>query len=233
MARRHANTTKYEIVQTALKLFLERGYNATTPKTVCDELDISTGNLTYYFPTKESLLQVLAELLCKFQGKALQTLVQEEGTTSLLAVCLEMAIVATISEEDVLPKDVFQAIYLSPLCLDYIRKNDTQRAKYIFAQYCPDWTEQQYIEAEILVSGIEYAMLTSNHELLPLEDRLVGALNNMMMIYNVPKNVREQKIQKVLAMDYRQTARDTLLKFKRFVVESNSRLLENLIHKEK
>ena len=80
MARRHINTTKYEIIRTGTRLFLEKGYSATTPKLICDELDISTGNLTYYFPTKEHLLAVLADMLCKFQGKMLQSMVQEEGT---------------------------------------------------------------------------------------------------------------------------------------------------------
>lgn len=229
MARRHINTTKYEIIQTATKLFLERGYSATTPKMICDELDISTGNLTYYFPTKEALLAVLVEMLCKFQGKTLQSLVQEEGTTSLLAVCLEMAVMATISEGDEIAKDVFQSFYLSPMCLDVIRKNDTQRAKDIFREFCSDWTEQQYIEAEVLVSGIEYATVMTTNDLLPVEDRISGALNNMMMIYNVPEDIRKQKIQKVLAMDYRALGKHTLEQFRNFVAESNEHIFESLL----
>ena len=86
MARRRVNTTKFEIIQQATKLFLEKGYSTTTPKDVSEALNISTGNLTYYFPTKGHLLAVLIEMLCQFQGKTLHYMVEEEGTTSLFAV---------------------------------------------------------------------------------------------------------------------------------------------------
>ena len=233
MSRRRVNTTKYEIIQIGTKLFLEHGYSATTPKMICDELDISTGNLTYYFPTKESLLEVLVEMLCKFQGQTLQCMVQEEGTTSLLAVCLEMALLATISESNDVTRDLFQAFYLSPLCLNVIRKNDTQRAKYIYSEYCSDWTEQQFIEAEILVSGIEYATLMATNDLLPLETRITGALNNMMMIFNVPEDVRKKTIEKILAMDYRTIEKHTLEQFKNFVAESNEQIFNALLNGKK
>lgn len=74
MARRRVNATKHEIVRVASKLFLETGYSATSPKLVCEELDI-------------------------------------------------------------------------------IRKNDAERSKEVFK----DWTDENFAEAEVLVSGIEYA----------------------------------------------------------------------------
>ncbi len=232
MARRRVNTTKYEIIQKATELFLEIGYSATTPKMICDALDISTGNLTYYFPTKETLLRVLAELLCKFQSETLHDLT-EEGTTSLLAVCREMAVIVAISEEGAVTRDLFQAFYLSPLCLDFIRKNDVERSKHIYQEYCPDWTDQQYMEAEILVSGIEYASLMTEPETLPLEDRITGAVNNMLTIFNVPEEIRKQKLQKVLSMDCRAMASDMLMHFRKFVAESNDRIFDGLLNKTK
>jgi len=229
VARRRVNTTKYEIIQTATQLFLEKGYSATTPKMICDELDISTGNLTYYFPTKEHLLAVLVEMLCSFQGKFLQQMVQEEGTTSLLAMCLELATMAATSEENKVLRDIFLSSYASPMCIEIIRKTDTQRAKYIYGQYCPDWEEQQYMEAGVLVSGIEYTTLMTTDTVLPLETRITGALNNIMWIFNVPEDIRKQKIKKVLAMDYRALGREVLAKFEQFVEDTNEHIFENLL----
>lgn len=219
MARRRVNTTKYEIIQTATTLFLERGYSHTTPKLICDELDISTGNLTYYFPTKEHLLAVLVEMLCSFQGQMMQNMVQEEGKTSLLAVCLELATMSATSEENAIARDLFLSAYSSPISLEIIRKNDAQRSKSVYTEFCPDWTEQQFIEAEILVSGIEYATLMTTDYSVPIDLRITGALDNIMRIYNVPENIRQQKIQKILAMDYRALGRDILESFKQYVNE--------------
>lgn len=173
MARRRVNTTKHEIIQLATKLFLDIGYSATTPKLICDELDISTGNLTYYFPTKEHLLAVLVDMLCKFQGQTLQDTVNE-GKTSVLAMCLELATMASMSEESEVAKDLFHAVYSSPMCLDIIRKNDSERAKHVFGPFCPDWEDTRFLEAEVPVSGIEYATLMTAGDTVSLETRITG-----------------------------------------------------------
>lgn len=229
MARRRINTTKYEIIQIATRLFLENGYSATTPKRICDELGISTGNLTYYFPTKEHLLAVLVEMLCDFQTEMTQSAAQEQGRSSILAVCLELASMAAASEQNQVVKDFFVSAYSSPMCLEIIRRNDAQRAKEIYRDYCPDWTDLQYAEAETLVSGIEFATLMTTHDSAPLETRITGALNNILMIYDVPEDIRRQKIRKVLSLDYRKLGLTVLEQFKNFVAETNELAFEDLL----
>lgn len=228
MARRHVNTTKFEIIRTATRLFLEVGYSATTPKRICEELDISTGNLTYYFPTKEHLLTELVEMLCEYQRELLQEQV-EEGRTSLLAVCLELATMAAAAEEDAVAKELFLASYTSPMCLEIIQKSDTRRSMEVYAPYCPEWTQQQFVEAELLVSGVEYATLSATSGTAPLEVRIAGALNNIMQIYNVPEDVRKVKIRKILSLDYRKMGRKILEQFRAFVDETNEHTFEALL----
>ena len=231
VARRRVNTTKYDIIQTATTLFLEKGYSHTTPKLISDALDISTGNLTYYFPTKEHLLCVLVEMLCSFQAQTLHSMVEDEGKTSLLAVCLELATMSAMCESSEIAKDLFISAYSSPMCLELIRKNDTQRAMHIYKEFCPDWTEQQYIEAEILVSGIEYATLMTTDYSVPIEQRITGALESIMCIFNVPEHIRKQKIENVLAMDFRCLGRTVLANFKHFVEQTNEAFFEDLLRR--
>ena len=228
MARRRVNTTRYEIIQTATKLFLEIGYSHTTPKMICQELDISTGNLTYYFPTKEHLLAELVEMLCDFQVQLLQEEVEEEGLTSLSAICLEVATMAAVADQSEIAKDFFLSAYRSPICLEMIRRNDTQRSMQIYREYCPDWDEKRFICAETMVSGVEYAALMTTGDLADLEYRVAGALEVIMRIYNVPEDVRKQKIQKILAMDYRNKGPQILEHFKIFVQETNEHTFQAL-----
>ena len=229
MSRRRVNTTKHEIVRVASKLFLETGYSATSPKLVCEELDISTGNLTYYFPTKEHLLAVVVEMLCDFQRKMMD-LEAQEGYSSVMAICLELTAMASMCEEDEIAKDLYIASYTSPLTLDIIRKNDAERSKEVFKDYCPDWTDENFAEAEVLVSGIEYATLMTTDGSVSLETRIAGALNNILTIFNVPEEMRKMKIGKVLAMDYRAIGRRVLREFRKFVEDSNDHLLDELLH---
>lgn len=86
---------------------------------------------------------------------------------------------------------------------EIIRKNDLERSKKVYADCCENWTEYQYIEAETLVSGIEYATLMTTENSAPLDVRISGALNQIMGIYGVPEETRKMKIAGVLDMDYR------------------------------
>ena len=222
MARRRVNTTKSEIISVAIQMFLEKGYSATSPKAICDTLNLSTGNLTYYFQTKEHLLAVLVEMLCDFQWNCMQEIVKE-GHTSLLAACLELAFMAAMCEEDESARDFYLAAYSHPLTLEIIRKNDTQRAKTVFGQYCTDWTDAKFAEAELLVSGIEYATLMPTELPVTLEERIRSAINIILTTYNVPEPVRQDKIRKVLSLDYRSVGRQVLQRFKAYA-KNNTQL---------
>ncbi|MBO5019859.1 MAG: TetR/AcrR family transcriptional regulator [Clostridia bacterium] len=226
MARRKQNMTRHEIIKVAAQFFLEKGYSHTSPKMICDELDMSTGNLTYYFPSKEDLLAVLTQILCEFQRKQINDEVNE-GNSSVIAVCLEMAIMAAMAAQDEVAKDLFVSIYLSSLCLEIVRKNDTERAKLVFNDYCPDWSDEQFAEAEVLVSGVEYATLMTTDDSLPLKVRISGAINNILTIFCVPEEIRKAKIARVLAMDYEKIAKRVLKDFKAFVEEATEEGLYN------
>ena len=209
-------STKNKIIRVSTRMFLEHGYSATTVQMVCSELGISKGNFTFYFRSKDDILAVLTDLLCKYQWK----LIKDEadgGMSSLLALCFELMTMAVACEESEVAKDFFVSTYQSPKCLEIIHNNDTARAKEVFAEYCPDWTDEQFREAEILVAGIEHATLNAIDKTVPLETRISGALNTIMMIYNVPEEIRRIKIEKVLAMDYRSIGKRIFNEFKEYV----------------
>lgn len=228
--KRKTNTTKLEIIQVASRLFLNRGYSKTTIKAIADELDISTGHLMFYFPTKEHLLAVLVHMLCDFQWKMMQNHV-EEGNTSVMALCLELSTMAAMCEEDEIAKDLYLSAYTHPLTLDIIRKNDTARAKTVFGEYCPNWEDHHFAGAEILVSGIEYATLMTTGEGVPMDVRVVGGLDTILTTYQVPEELRRTKINKVLAIDYRALGRKVLENFKVFVEETNEQAFEEQLQR--
>jgi AcrR family transcriptional regulator len=54
---RGSGTTRDLIVETALRLFRERGFDATTMRAIAAEAGVSVGNAYYYFASKEQLIQ--------------------------------------------------------------------------------------------------------------------------------------------------------------------------------
>lgn len=225
---RKAKLTRLEIIQVATRMFLFKGYSSTTVKAVADELDISTGNLTFHYPTKEHMLAELTDMLCGFQWQMMKT-EADEGISSLLAICLELTTMAAVCEGNAIAKDFFISSYQSQLCLDIIHFNDTERAKTVFAEYCGGWDDMKFAEAEILVAGIEYATLMASDGAVPLPVRVSGALDQIMMIYNVPENVRKVNIRKALATDYVSLGKRVIKGFVEYVEKTNEHAYKELM----
>lgn len=58
-------TRKEQILQTSLKLFNEKGCLNTSTRHIADELNISVGNLYYYFKNKEEIVIELFKIFRK------------------------------------------------------------------------------------------------------------------------------------------------------------------------
>lgn len=229
MARiKRESPTRLAIIQVAIDLFFEKGFSNTTAAEVCRKAGIGTGNLTFYFPTKEHILDVLVTMMCDHQWKLIEE-ATDEGKSSLLSYCLELASMASISEENLQMKDFFVSAYSQPMTLENIRANDVEKMRQVFGQFCPDWTEEQFIEAEAIVSGIEYATLMTTKHSASLPIRVEGALDAIMKVFNVPEEFRKMKVQKVLAMDYRAIGHRVLGDFRQYVSEVNEKAINDLL----
>jgi len=228
VALKKSSITKHEILKTAIQLFFEKGYSDVSPNAIAKVLNMSTGNLTYYYPTKEHLLGVLVDALCKFQRKLIED-EAEDGISSVMAVCLELMTMASACESNPIAKDFFISSYQSPVTLKIIRENDTERSKEVYKEYCKGWTDEQFKEAEILVSGIEYATLMSLDEHVSLEARISGALDKILIIYGVPEDLRKIKIQKALSYDYKNIGERIFKEFKEYVDKTNEETFEQML----
>ncbi len=220
--------TKLEIIRYATKRILENGYSNTQVRTIAKELNMSPGNLTFYYHTKEDILAELVELLCDFQRKMMEE-EAKEGFSSIMSICLELAAMASMCEVDEFARDFYLSAYCSSKCLGIIRKNDTVRAKEVFKEYCRDWTNEQFEEAELLVSGIEYSTLNTSGLSVTLETRIAGALNIILRTFNVPEETRKMKINRVLSMDFREIGGRVLKEFKQYVEDANEQALIYLL----
>ena len=216
MARKKVvNETKNAIIRVAIEMFLERGFTNTSTRAIAAELGISTGNITFYFPSKEHLLMVLVEMLCDSQWSMLEQQADEEET-ALMAFCMETMTVAVACEQNEIARDLFLSVFQSELCRNLLRENHVARAERIFSEYCGDWTHQQFRIAEILVMGIQHAVIIPTDVEIPLSERIASALNQILSIYGVPENNRAEKIRRILALDYndiRQRVREGSLRY--------------------
>lgn len=71
--------TRMLIVETALRLFRERGYEATTMRGIAKEAGVSVGNAYYYFGSKEELIQAYYDELQKEHNVACRAVLDRES----------------------------------------------------------------------------------------------------------------------------------------------------------
>ena len=91
----------------------------------------------------------------------------------------------------------------------------------------PDWTEEQYMVMENLYSAIEYGMFSSaGQEGVSLDMRVACGLDAALRLYNVPEALRNQKIEKIIAMDYRNFGKRILSDFKDYITAVNWQAVE-------
>ena len=225
------NATKKEIILVATRLFLERGFTDTSVKLISDTLNISSGNLTFHYPTKEHLLAVLVKMLCDFQWHSMEVAL-DEGSSPLMTLCLELAAMTAICDENEIAKDFYLSAYSHTMTLNIIRLRDQEKARKLFADYCGHWTEIEFIEAETLVSGIEYATLMKTPCSPELPVRLAGAMKAIMNISGVPNEAAESCIQRVLQMDHLNIGRAVLREFTDYVRNVGEEQLEQYLLKQ-
>ena len=218
--------TKEMIIQIASKLYLEKGFAETSNKEICEILHISPGNLTFHYPQREHVLTEFVKELCDFQWRLID-LLEQEDMSPLLALCIEFATMAAAAEENEAIRDIYIAAYTHPMPLAVIRENDTRKTRQIFTEFNPDWTEEQFTVMENLYSAIEYGMFSSaGQDVISLDMRVAYGLDAALRLYNVPENLRNQKIEKIIAMDYRSLGKKILSDFKDYITAVNWQAVE-------
>ena len=211
-------STRDRIIQVANHLFFEEGYTATTASRIAKEVGISTGNLTFHFPTKEHMLLELVKVLCSFQWDLTLRAAKEIGFSPLLAYGLEITLQTTVCENSGIAREFYVSAYTHPLTLAEIREWDTRKAQELFGVYNPAWTETDFRLVEELASGIEVAVLMSPCEdKVTLDEKIACTLHNLMRMYNVPDEESDEVIRKILAMDYPRIADDLLLLYREYI----------------
>jgi len=216
-----------KIVKAASELFFENGFSKTTSSELCAKVGMGTGNLTFYFPTKEHILAVLVQMMIDYQWKEMEK-AADEGKSSLLAYCLELSTLVAIADEFPEMNDFIAAAYSHPMTLELIRANDTEKVKQVFSEHTRGWDDEKYTEMEAITSGIEYATVMKTEHSASVEHRIEGALNTIMILFDVPEEIRKTKITKVLNMDYRAIGRRVYEDFKKYVTETNEHNLEEI-----
>ena len=101
--------TRERIVETALRLFRESGYETTTMRRIAAEAGVSVGNAYYYFPSKQHLVQAYYDASQELHAAAARPVLDgETGFAERLHGVLR-ARVDTMQSEQAFAVDLFRS----------------------------------------------------------------------------------------------------------------------------
>lgn len=205
--------TEITIIRSATKLFLKNGYTHTTFKMIEEDSGVRVGTITYHFRSKEDILHILIEEMMDYHAKILENM-HEEKQSELMAYAIEITAQIALCENDRNAWDLYYSSYNLPVIYDYIKSWAAEKNYNLFKERLPEWTEHNFREKEVIASGIEFAALkTFCDRNFTLDKKIALCLDSMMMLYEVPKQERQEVIEKILAMDYETIAKDMFEKF--------------------
>ena len=86
-----------EIMDAAMRLFVEQGYTNTTTQDIVDKVNISRGLLYYHFKNKEDILYCLVEQYSDKLLKDIQAIVYEEDKTAIekIRACIDATMISS------------------------------------------------------------------------------------------------------------------------------------------
>lgn len=90
MAAAGREETRQHILETSLRLFVQKGYGNTTIRDIAAEAKISVGLLFHYFPTKRDLLEAHVESAAAGMNDALAILQSDAPPLSIFRSIAEM-----------------------------------------------------------------------------------------------------------------------------------------------
>lgn len=213
-------------------MFMEKGFTNTSAKAISNELNISTGNLTFYFPTKEHILLELTKEITQFHIKCIDG-VTKNDCDDLFAYCWEITAQITLCEENENMKDVYLSIYSHPSTLQYVKDWTAEKNHRILGERLSDWTLERFRRVENVACCIERSALTEPcTENYTLEDKIRLILTCLLKIYDISQQDREAVINKILETDYRKTGHSLYRQLAQYIEKHNQQILEDAI-KEK
>lgn len=80
------NEKQIQIIETAEKLFATKGYDGTSVRDIADEAGVNVAMISYYFGSKEKLMEALFELRIGTVKIRVESLLQDETLTPIQKV---------------------------------------------------------------------------------------------------------------------------------------------------
>lgn len=195
-----------KILRSAVKLFLEGGYEKTTTANIAQAAGMAPSSFFAAFENKEALLYTLTESMFESQFDNAEKLIGSSADP-LLVYAVETALQMYITELSEPLRELYVMAYSLPTTSEYIYQNTAKKVGTLFKDYVPGAQEKDFYEMDIASAGVMRGFMAKHCDLyFTIDQKLKRFLGCCFTLYHVPQEKQDVVIGAVLAMELKPIA---------------------------
>lgn len=210
VTRENIKNPKQRIITVCVKLFIEKGFKATTMLDIIKEADVSSGTFQNIFRTKDGVLKELIDLMFKNQF-GMANVLKSDIKNPVYIYALETAIQLAIVEMNEHLREIYVEVYTQPLLAEYIYEKTSSELFKIFSLYNPTFSESDFYESEIGSAGMMRAfMLHKCDKYFTLKKKIEKFLSMSLKCYSIPNELINEVISNINEMAIEEAAKKVM-----------------------
>ena len=195
-----------KILRSAVKLFLEGGYEKTTTANIAQAAGMAPSSFFAAFENKEALLYTLTESMFESQFDNAEKLIGSSADP-LLVYAVETALQMYITELSEPLRELYVMAYSLPTTSEYIYQNTAKKVGTLFKDYVPGAQEKDFYAMDIASAGVMRGFMAKHCDLyFTIDQKLKRFLGCCFTLYHVPQEKQDEVIGAVLAMELKPIA---------------------------
>ena len=193
--QRTSEENKRLVLHTAARLFLQKGYTATTLRQIAKEAGVNIGSVMYLYESKENILCDLVSFVMGGQFAATEKLLAGKTEDMLLFWAAETTLQLYIAESSEHIRGLYLAAYSHSKSSSLIYQYVAEKLQVYFKAYYPEYEFKDFYELEIATGGIIRGFMSVPCDMyFTMQRKVKRYLETAFLVYKAP----EQKIQEAI-----------------------------------
>ena len=154
------NEHKIQIICSANKLFLQKGYTLTTIADIAKDANVDKNAVFYIFKDKETLLSTIVKHVLECQYAVVNDAINNLTDNKLLRYAVEVALQLHVAESSEYIREMYNVSYSLSKPSEVIYNTVTEKLYSVFSSYNPSYEMKDFYELELAVGGVMRSFMT-------------------------------------------------------------------------
>ena len=205
--QRTSEENKQLVLHTAARLFLQKGYTATTLRQIAKEAGVNIGSVMYLYESKENILCDLVSFVMGGQFAETERLLAGKTEDMLLFWAAETTLQLYIAESSEHIRELYLAAYSHSKPASLMYQCIAEKLQVYFKAYYPAYEFKDFYELEIATGGIIRGFMSVPCDMyFTMQRKVKRYLETAFLVYKVPEAKIREAVNFVSQIDFESAA---------------------------